>query len=736
VATPNRNGNPGFRGIGRRNLTEPDPSTSYIPPDASPAPPTTPSDVYYTSSCDPTCAGDLATASTSILTSSSTSSSGTRVSEVSLALPTIPSSSLGAKNTSASFVQSVIRPSDGKGGGPTITSSITGSSSTIGASKGSASRLLAVTSSGHFSIPSSSLSSISANSSIGQSNPTTSIPNKTGGSSIPTRLPYDNSTATANLPTSSDNLELTATIGPSQSGINYANCSTLAPDQPFTVWSIVPNTTTITLTVTGNYSTTYSTSSEFTPPVYCPETTITNAFIDHTPSAITNKIPHKASSTVTASAIPRTTTTAIITAKNPPVLVTTDLYPSYPNGQTDKESPTTSDTYNQEPSIVPGFPSTITAIPTTQVVNEDTSASGPITGVLSDGVTVVVSSNNAVIGGQTFGIGDSTQTITKGGDVFTIGPSQVIGPMLVVNVPTGTAGGVFAQNPTPTTVDGVGITIGPGEVVIDSTSYSIGAGAPDQTIVVQGQTISLGAGGVGFSATTLAPPISSPSNFVIVGGEVFSAIGSSIAVIEGTTLTYGPGVPTTTEVVNGDTITIGPSGVSFDGTTLGGPGNPTGTQLGIVGGLSVTEVGSSLAVVDGVTLTIGPGATPTTAVINGHTVAAGSSGVSIGGATLTFPFNPTTQAVTAGGITFSEVGSSLVVIGGTTFTFGPGAKPTTDIYNGQTISIGPSGVGFKTTTFTAATAMHSGKTNGAGGLLRPVFGVLGACITIGVGCLL
>jgi hypothetical protein len=165
---------------------------------------------------------------------------------------------------------------------------------------------------------------------------------------------------------------------------------------------------------------------------------------------------------------------------------------------------------------------------------------------------------------------------------------------------------------------------------------------------------------------------------------------------------------------------------------LGGPGHTTGTQLGLIGGLSVTEIGSTLAVVDGTTLTIGPGATPTTAVINGQTVTIGSSGLGIGGATLTFPFNPTTQAVTAGGVTFSEVGSSLVVIGGSTFTFGPGAKPTTDVFNGQTISIGPSGVGFKTTTFTAASATHTGKKNGAGGL-RPVYGVLGTFMVIGIG---
>jgi hypothetical protein len=64
-----------------------------------------------------------------------------------------------------------------------------------------------------------------------------------------------------------------------------------------------------------------------------------------------------------------------------------------------------------------------------------------------------------------------------------------------------------------------------------------------------------------------------------------------------------------------------------------------------------------------------------------------------------------------------------VVIGGTTFTFGPGATPTTDLVNGQTIVIGPSGVGFKMTTFTGigtgpSPTQTGKKKNGAAGLPR------------------
>jgi hypothetical protein len=520
------------------------------------------------------------------------------------------------------------------------------------------------------------------------------------------------------------------------SSVDWFACTPLQPGENVTIFEIKPNTTTITLTVTGNQSATYFSVPEWTAPVYCPDTD---------PPRVTwltqYTVPQESSSTHPVNGfntytVPRATITFQTTAKNPPVVTTTALYPTYPDAVSDKQPISEySDTYIWAPITFPGFPESVIPIPITQIINEDLSMNTPITYVLEDGVTVMVGSNVAVIGGQTYTIGPSTNTITQGADVFTIGPSQVFGPMLIAYVPT--AGKIFSQ--AQTTINGVPIDIGPTSVVLAGTTFTIGAGAPTQTGFYGDKSITFGPGGVIMDHTTIAPPPALPTNNVIIGGEVLSAIGSTIAVIEGTTLTYGAGVPLTTDVVNGDTITIGPSGISFDGTTLGGPNHPSGTQLGIVGGVLITELGSTLAVIDGVTLTVGPNARPTTTVINGHTLTIVSTGLGAGGATITFPFNPITQAVTAGGVTFSEIGSSLVVIGGKTFTFGPGAKPTTDVYNGKTISIGPSGVGFKTTTFTGATATStsSKKKNGAAGLrARKMYGVLGTCIVVGVGYLL
>jgi hypothetical protein len=201
--------------------------------------------------------------------------------------------------------------------------------------------------------------------------------------------------------------------------------------------------------------------------------------------------------------------TFITTAKNPPVVTTTALYPSYPGVSSDKESVSYTDTYVWGPATFPEFPATVTPIPITQIMNEDISANTPITYVMDDGVTVMVGTNAAVIGGQTYSIGPSTETITQGADVFTIGPSQVLGPMLVVYVPT--AGGIYAQ--APTTIQGVSIDHDPTNVVLGGSTYTIGAGAPEQTAMYDGQTLTFGPGGVIFDHTTVAPPPPLASNF-------------------------------------------------------------------------------------------------------------------------------------------------------------------------------------------------------------------------------
>lgn len=542
----------------------------------------------------------------------------------------------------------------------------------------------------------------------------------------------------------------------------------------------MPNTNTITITLTANQSNTYTKTPEFTPPIPActpksessasastinpfapystrPATTSTLAGVGVTPPAIG---PHYSSAPVASSEtetsalnfITPPVTTAIITSKNPVTQFTTVTPPQFPGSiKTDKQSvqvtsASSKSTVLWTPLVPPPPPPVTTPTPETGSGgsgNGNAPGSGftasPST-VNVGGVTVVVSPSSVAIGGQTVGHlpPGSTTVVTQGGQTFTVNPSQVIGPGTVIAIPTSSNGGVFMESPSPTVVDGVSVSVGNGVAVVGGSTYAIGAGAPETTIVANKETISIGPGGVGIADVTITPPAVLPTNVVLFGGEVFTVVGASVAIFDGSSITFTGGAPETT-VFNGDTITIGPEGI-IDGTsTLGGAAHPTGTQYGIAGGIQVSEIGSTIAVIDGTTLTVGPDATQTTATIDGKTITATTSGLIIDGSTtLKYPFNPTTQEITAGGITFSEIGSSLVDIGGTTFTIGPGATPTTDVYDGQTISIGPGGIGFATTTITSftsspTTATASGKKKNGGAILGPPFGILGACIALGVG---
>lgn len=175
-----------------------------------------------------------------------------------------------------------------------------------------------------------------------------------------------------------------------------------------------------------------------------------------------------------------------------------------------------------------------------------------------------------------------------------------------------------------------------------------------------------------------------PTNVVIIDGGIFSAIGSSLAVFDGRTIRYNAGTPIVT-VYHKETITLGAS-IAFDGTTLGGPGN-TGTQLGIAGGISVSQIGQSVAVISSSSFTVGPKAVITTVIIDSYTIVAKSSGLTVDGTTLPFPFIAATQYFTVGTVVITQIGYSLLVIDGSTYTI-PKAGTSTSINNQQTISQG------------------------------------------------
>ncbi|KAM3080562.1 hypothetical protein ACMFMG_005504 [Clarireedia jacksonii] len=589
----------------------------------------------------------------------------------------------------------------------------------------------------------------------------------------------------------------------------------------------MPNTTTITL----GSNTTYSPIPEFTPPVYCQNQTInissiltTSSYYAGSPKIYTGQTPPKETEPQTISPVPLYSsgphntylvppTTVIITSKNPVVVYTSNTPPSYPSTpktayiskvpvdpqgilsqqkappsfpvSPTKDSPhitmpTSSDTNPAQPNNGGGNGDTSPGVQSQpggnfgELGGSDGSPGGSdtTTAVISD-VTVILAPSRVVINEQTIGgvsRGSQPTVVTQKDQVFTVLPSQVVGPGTFLAIPSAGAGSTGSGNgnsdsessgnggsfggggasfvvaPSSAVIGRVTVEVGQSIAVVNGASYTIGPGAPDKTTVVNQQTVSIGAGGLAFSGTTLVPLPPEPTNILVLGGQPIT-VENSVAYIGPSTFTYGVGSATKTDIFNGETILIGPSGVSLAKTTLAaGPG--LGPQLGIAGGLTLTEVGATLGVVSGTTFTVGPGATSTVAVINGETISAGPSAIIGAGTTLAYPLINPTHAVTVEGITFTEIGPTLAVLDGTTFTFGPGAQPTSHTFNGQTISIGPQGIGFATTTFTGATNTKSssppstsasetgqGEDNGVG-IMTPAFGILGACFLIGAGFIL
>ncbi|KAI9788587.1 MAG: hypothetical protein M1816_006836 [Peltula sp. TS41687] len=195
----------------------------------------------------------------------------------------------------------------------------------------------------------------------------------------------------------------------------------------------------------------------------------------------------------------------------------------------------------------------------------------------------------------------------------------------------------------------------------------------------------------------------SPLTPVTVGGATL-LVGPSQAIIASTTFSIGPDTPPTTVVIDSQTISIGPRGIGFESTTVALPSRDSGSAFSSVitaGGVTFAANPTAVVIDGSTTYQVGEGATPTTAVINGQIVSFGSEGVGLASTMIVIPptvGRPPSSTVTAGGLTL-VMNPTEAVIGGTTYPIGSGARmPTTAVINGQTVSLGPDGIGLPTTT--------------------------------------
>lgn len=337
------------------------------------------------------------------------------------------------------------------------------------------------------------------------------------------------------------------------------------------------------------------------------------------------------------------TLTFVTTDKNPAVVFPTSLPPDY-GGSPDPMGDVHSTVYPKE-TRSSGPPAYGNEVPTTQDVR-----SAPATSLSP--VTIAVKPGIVVVDDQTFSDhpAQPTSTVLVDGYTFTINPTQVIGVgATVTRPPNGRVG--FPSPVIKTTIGDIGVGVEGSTVLIDKTSFTIG---PKPTsVVIQSLTITLRPGAIEFPSQTLVIPTSTDTKQVVVGAELMTAIGSDKVIIEGKTITYGPGSSTATEVVDGDTLLIGPSCIIAHGETYGG-GNAASTdvQVAVVGGVTISQIGPTAFVIRGVTYTLGPvasGYTSLTTVLGGQTLTIGPEGVAIDSWTLGLPSASTTTIIPSNG---------------------------------------------------------------------------------------
>ncbi|KAF9770467.1 hypothetical protein IL306_011994 [Fusarium sp. DS 682] len=106
--------------------------------------------------------------------------------------------------------------------------------------------------------------------------------------------------------------------------------------------------------------------------------------------------------------------------------------------------------------------------------------------------------------------------------------------------------------------------------VFDSTTLTYGTGTPVTTGTIDEDTITVGPAGIIVDGTTLGGSDAgvTETKFRIVGGATITKVNPSYVIIDETTFTAGPGAKSTTKKDGGETITIGPNGITIGTMTI------------------------------------------------------------------------------------------------------------------------------------------------------------------------
>ncbi|KAI9739547.1 MAG: hypothetical protein M1834_006263 [Cirrosporium novae-zelandiae] len=348
-----------------------------------------------------------------------------------------------------------------------------------------------------------------------------------------------------------------------------------------------------------------------------------------------------------------------------------------------------------------------------------------------NGVSYSISSNSVIIEGSKYSLSNPTTTILSNGQLLTISSN---GAVTIGSQPVSLPGLSGDGSYTLGSVSGVSYTFVPetNSITVEGVTYSLSVAL--STTLSTGQRLDISnTGGVtiGGQAVPLpnsyVPSINDKTSSGSYSGTAsgvsytFSPSGTSI-MIDGTT--YLLSDPLTTSLSSGQTFTVTSSGaVEINGQIISPL--PSGTSSappyhGVVNSLSyaLTPSGTIVLGSPGSQTTISA-TTPTTLAMLGHTIQISSTGgITIDGIPILIPASFAAslsalelsrsggpETIIANGMTLTIAGSTLEV-GGKTYIIPVGSPvhPTSVVVNGDTISLGPNGIGLPSTTIELPTA--------------------------------
>ncbi|KAL6719379.1 hypothetical protein ACLMJK_003618 [Lecanora helva] len=315
----------------------------------------------------------------------------------------------------------------------------------------------------------------------------------------------------------------------------------------------------------------------------------------------------------------------------------------------------------------------------------------PPSAITTGGATFSIGPQAAVVGSSTYSFlpGQTPAVLTAGDQKVTLRPGGVHFSDVNIPAPTGPVSYSIV------TEGGLTFSAAPSAVILGSHTYDIGPTAAPAQIVDDGQTIRIGTQGIVFASTTIPLP-KAPSNYAtITEGDLTFSVAPSEAVVKGSTFAIGPHMPATM-VLEGQTVSIGPTGIHFPGTTVAIPRlTSQETPLAVTADGLTFSVGPTNAYIGGTEYAIGSGAVAKTVMVSSKTISLGTNGIVLPSTTIAPEQTP--SAITADGLTFSA-DATEAIINGTAYAIGSEAIAKTIVVGSETIGLGTKGILLPSTT--------------------------------------